>query len=264
MPKIHPTAIVDKAARLADSDEIGAYSTVGPGVTLGEGVRLVSHVCIEGVTEIGEGCVIHPFASLGGAPQHLGYKGEPTQLIIGARNVIREHVTMNTGTVAGGGVTRVGSDSLYMTASHVAHDCVVGDNVVFANNATLGGHVQVGEFVFLGGLAAVHQFSRIGHYAFIGGVSAVTKDVIPFGSVWGVHAHLEGLNLVGLKRRGFSREEINDLRSAYRLLFAEEGTFQERLEDVGRVFSGAKRVMEIVDFIRADANRPLCLPRNDD
>jgi len=264
MTKIHPTAIVDKAAKLHDSVEVGAYSTIGPGVTLGENVRLVSHVCLDGVTQIGADCIIHPFASLGGSPQHLGYKGEPTQLIVGERNVIREHVTMNTGTVAGGGVTRVGSDSLYMTASHVAHDCVVGDNVVFANNATLGGHVQVGDFVFLGGLAAVHQFSRIGHYAFIGGVSAVTKDVIPFGSVWGVHAHLEGLNLVGLKRRGFSREEINDLRAAWRMLFAEEGTFQERLEDVARVFSGSGRVMEIVDFIRADANRPLCLPRNDD
>lgn len=264
MAKIHPTAIVHEHAKLADTVEVGAFSTVGPGVTLADGVKLVSHVVIEGVTSIGEGCVIHPFASLGGAPQHLGYKGEPTQLIIGDRNIIREHVTMNTGTVAGGGVTRVGSDSLYMTASHVAHDCVVGNHVVFANNATLGGHVQVGDFVFLGGLAAVHQFSRVGRYAFIGGVSAVTKDIIPFGSVWGVHAHLEGLNLVGLKRRGFSREEINDLRSSYRLLFAEEGTFQERLEDVARVFAGSERVMEIVDFIRADANRPLCQPRTDD
>jgi UDP-N-acetylglucosamine acyltransferase len=264
MPNIHPTAIVHDGARLADSVEIGAYSIVGPGVTLAEDVRLLSHVNIEGVTSLGEGTIVHPFASLGSPPQHLGYKGEPTQLIVGARNVIREHVTMNTGTVAGGGVTRIGNDSLFMTASHVAHDCVVGNNVVFANNATLGGHVQVGDFVFLGGLAAVHQFSRVGHYAFIGGVSAVTKDVIPFGSVWGVHAHLEGLNLVGLKRRGFSREEINDLRAAWRMLFAEEGTFQERLEDVARVFAGAPRVMEIVDFIRADANRPLCLPRNDD
>jgi UDP-N-acetylglucosamine acyltransferase len=264
MAKIHPTAIVHDGAKLADSVEVGAYSVVGPDVTLGEGVRLISHVNIEGVTEIGAECVIHPFASLGGAPQHLGHKGEPTQLIIGERNVIREHVTMNTGTVAGGGVTRVGSDSLYMVGSHVAHDCMVGDRVTFANNATLGGHVQMGDFVFIGGLAAVHQFSRIGRYAFIGGVSAVTKDVIPFGSVWGVHAHLEGLNLVGLKRRGFSREEINDLRSAFRLLFAEEGTFQERFEDVARLFAGAPRVMEIVDFIRAEANRPLCLPRNDD
>jgi UDP-N-acetylglucosamine acyltransferase len=264
MPKIHSTAIVHDGAQLADSVEIGAYSIVGPGVVLAEDVRLLSHVNVEGLTEIGEGCVVYPFASLGSPPQHLGHKGEATRLIIGARNVIREHVTMNTGTVAGGGVTRVGSDSLFMTASHVAHDCVVGDKVTFANNATLGGHVQVGDFVFMGGLAAAHQFSRIGRYAFIGGVSAVTKDVIPFGSVWGVHAHLEGLNLVGLKRRGFTRESINDLRAAYRMLFADEGTFQERLDDVARVFAHVEQVMEIVDFIRADANRPLCLPRNDD
>lgn len=264
MAKVHPTAIVHDGARLGADVEIGAFSIVGPDVVLGDGVRLYSNVIIDGHTEVGESCVIHPFASLGGAPQHLGHKGEPTRLIIGARNVIREHVTMNTGTVAGGGVTKVGSDSLYMVGSHVAHDCIVGDRVTFANNATLGGHVVVGDFVFMGGLCAAHQFSRIGRYAFIGGVSAVTKDVIPFGSVWGVHAHLEGLNLVGLKRRGFSRESINDLRAAYRMLFADEGTFQERLEDVARVFASAEQVMEIVDFIRADANRPLCLPRNDD
>jgi len=162
--------------------------------------------------------------------------------------------------VFGGGVTRVGGDGLFMTASHVAHDCIVGDHVVFANNATLGGHVTVGDNVFLGGLSAAHQHTRIGRNAFIGGVSAVTKDVIPFGSVWGVHAHLEGLNLVGLKRRGFAREVINDLRSAYRLLFAPEGTFQERLEDVARDFSGSPEVCELIDFIRADAGRPLCMP----
>ena len=264
MAKVHPTAIVQDGARLGADVEIGPYSTVGPGVVLGDGVRLISHVNIDGLTEIGEACVVHPFASLGTAPQHLGYKGEATRLLVGARNVIREHVTMNTGTEAGGGITRVGSDSLYMVGSHVAHDCIVGDRVTFANNATLGGHVQVGDFVFMGGLCAAHQFSRIGRYAFIGGVSAVTKDVIPFGSVWGVHAHLEGLNLVGLKRRGFSRESINDLRAAYRLLFADEGTFQERLDDVAETYTGSEFVMEIVNFIRADANRPLCLPRNDD
>jgi UDP-N-acetylglucosamine acyltransferase len=167
---------------------------------------------------------------------------------------------MHTGTVLGGGVTRVGSDSLFMVASHVAHDCEVGDHVILANHAALGGHVHMGDYVFMGGLSAVHQHTRIGRQAFIGGVAAVTKDVIPFGSVWGVYAHLEGLNLVGLKRRGFSRETINDLRAAYRLLFAPEGTFQERLDDVARVFTGSPEVAEIVDFIRIDANRPLCLP----
>jgi UDP-N-acetylglucosamine acyltransferase len=261
---IHSTAIVHDGATLGAGVEIGPWCIVGPDVSLGDGVRLLSHAVVDGATEIGAECVIHPFARLGGDPQHLGHKGEKTRLVVGQRNIIREHVTFNTGTVSGRGVTTVGNDGLYMTGSHVAHDCIVGDRVVFANNATLGGHVHVDDFVFLGGLCAAHQFSRIGRYAFIGGLSAVTKDVIPFGSVWGVHAHLEGLNLVGLKRRGFSRDAINDLRAAYRLLFADEGTFQERLDDVARVFGGSEYVMEIVNFIRADANRPLCQPRNDD
>ena len=260
MTLIHPTAQVAPGAVLGEGVEIGPYCVLGPRVVLGDRVRLVSHVVIEGVTEIGEDSVVHAFAVLGGAPQHLAHKGEPTQLIVGARNQIREHVTMHTGTVLGGGVTRVGSDSLYMVASHVAHDCVVGNHVVFANNATLGGHVHMGDYVFMGGLSAVHQHSRVGRYAFIGGLAAVTREVIPFGSVRGNPAGLEGLNLVGLKRRGFSRETINDLRSAYRLLFAPEGTLQERIEDVARVFSASPEVAEIVDFIRDDANRPLCLP----
>ncbi len=260
---IHPSALVDPKAQLGTGVEIGPYCIVGPDVVLRDGVRLLNHVNVEGNTELGEGCTVHSFASLGGAPQHLAHKGEPTRLIVGARNSIREHVTMNTGTVVGGGVTRVGDDGLFMVASHVAHDCVVGDHVVFANNATLGGHVHMGDYVFMGGLSAVHQHTRVGRQAFIGGLAAVTKDVIPFGSVWGVYAHLEGLNLVGLKRRGFGREQIKDLRSAYRLLFGPEGTFQERLDDVARVFAHHPDVSEIVDFIRAGASRPLCLPTLD-
>ena len=261
--KIHPTAIVDPKAELGEGVEIGPYCIIGPDVTLGAGVHLLSHVNIEGVTELGEGCTVAPFASLGGSPQHLAHRGEPTRLVVGKRNSIREHVTMNAGTVMGGGLTRVGDDGLFMVGSHVAHDCVVGDHVVFANNATLGGHVHMGDYVFTGGLSAVHQHTRVGRQAFIGGLAAVTKDVIPFGSVWGVYAHLEGLNLVGLKRRGFGRDQIKDLRAAYRLLFGPEGTFQERLEDVARVFDHNEDVREIVDFIRADANRPLCLPTLD-
>ena len=257
---VHPSAVVDPRAQIAADVEIGPYCIVGPHVTLNAGVRLLHHVVVEGVTELGADCTVHAFASLGGPPQHLAHKGEPTRLVVGARNSIREHVTMNSGTIAGGGVTRVGDDGLFMVGAHVAHDCVVGDHVVFANNATLGGHVHMGDYVFMGGLSAVHQFTRVGRQAFIGGLAAVTKDVIPFGSVWGVYAHLEGLNLVGLKRRGFSRDQIKDLRSAYRLLFAHEGTFQERLVDVARVFSASAEVREIVDFIRADATRPLCLP----
>ena len=264
MVEIHPTAIVHPDAALGDNVVVGPYSTIGPNVVVGANTRLISHVVLDGCTEIGEACTLHPFVYLGAAPQHVAHRGEPTRLVIGARNVIREHVTMHTGTVLGGGVTRVGSDSLYMIGAHIAHDCIVGDNVTFANNATLAGHVRVGDYVFMGGLCAVHQFSRIGRYSFVGGGAIVTKDIIPYGSVWGNHAHLEGLNLVGLKRRGFSREVINDLRAAYRLLFADEGTFQERVEDVARVFAGSQEVNEIVDFIRADAERPLCQPHVDD
>ena len=260
---VHPTALVDPKAEIGEGVQIGPYCIVGPNVRLADGVRLSSHVNIEGHAEIGQGCDIHAFASLGGPPQHLAHKGEPTRLVVGARNSIREHVTMNTGTVGGGGVTQVGDDGLFMVGSHVAHDCVVGNHVVFANNATLGGHVHMGDYVFMGGLSAVHQHTRVGRQAFIGGLAAVTKDVIPFGSVWGVYAHLEGLNLVGLKRRGFGRDRIKDLRSAYRLLFGPEGTFQERLDDVARVFAENPDVREIVDFIRADASRPLCLPASD-
>ena len=260
---VHPTALLDPAAQLGADVEIGPYCTVGPKVRLGDRTRLISHAVIEGHTTLGEDCVVHAFAALGAPPQHLAHRGEDTRLEVGARNHIREHATMHTGTVQGGGVTRVGSDGLFMVGTHVAHDCVVGERVAMANNAALGGHVKVGDYVFVGGLAGVHQHTRIGRYAFIGASAMVTKDVIPYGSVWGNHAHLEGLNLVGLKRRGFSRETINNLRSAYRLLFGPEGTFQERLEDSGRVFASTPEVREIVDFIRADASRPLCLPTID-
>ena len=260
MPDVHPTAIVHEGAKIGAGAEVGPYCILGSGAVIGRSVRLISYVVVEGLTEIGEHCVVHPFAVLGGAPQHLAHKGEPTRLTIGDRNIIREHVTMHSGTALGRGVTTVGSDGLYMVGSHVAHDCIVGDHVVFANNATLGGHVQVGDYVFMGGLSAVHQWSRIGRHSFIGGLAPVTKDVIPYALV-GNDAHLEGMNLVGLKRRGFARDTINDLRAAYRMLFAEEGTFQERLEDVARVFGRSPEVSEVVAFIRADANRPLCLPK---
>ena len=257
---VHPTAIVEPGAELAEGVQVGPFCTISAHVRVGPRVRLKSHVVLEGATEIGADCVVGPFAMLGGSPQHLAHRGEPTRLVIGERNTIREHATMHAGTVGGGGVTRVGSDGLFMVGTHVAHDCLVGDGVAMANCAALGGHVQVGDHVFVGGLVGVHQHTRIGRQAFIGASAMVTKDVIPFGSVWGNHAHLEGLNLVGLKRRGFPRETINDLRSAFRLLFAPEGTFQERLVDAARVFADSPEVQEIVSFIRADANRPLCLP----
>lgn len=263
MTTVHPTAIVGKGAELANDVEIGPYCIVGDQVKLGASTRLLSHVVIEGVTELGENNTVHSFASLGGPPQHTAYRGEPTRLVIGDRNLIREHVTMNIGTASSHGLTTVGSDGFFMIGSHVGHDCTVGDKVTMANGATLGGHVTVADFVILGGLCAVHQNCRVGRYAFVGGCAAVAKDIIPYGSAWGNHAHLEGLNLVGLKRQGLSREVINDLRGAYRMLFADEGAFQERVEDVARVFAGSERVREIVDFIQADAGRPLCLPHSE-
>lgn len=260
---IHPTAIVAKGAELAAGVSVGPFCVIGDRVRLGAGTQLLSHVVIEGRTELGAGNTVHPFSVLGGPPQHTAYAGEDTQLVIGDDNIIREHVTMNLGTARGGGQTRVGSNGFFMIESHVGHDCVVGDHVILTKQATLGGHCLIGDYVIVGGLAAVHQFTRVGRHAMIGGLAAVVKDVIPYGSVWGNHAHLEGLNLVGLKRRGFSRESINTLRAAYRLLFADEGTFQERLADTVETYSSSPEVMEIIDFIRADANRSLCLPERE-
>jgi UDP-N-acetylglucosamine acyltransferase len=261
--EIHPTAIVAKGAELADGVSVGPFAIVGEHARIGARTQILAHVVIEGRTRIGEDCLIRNFSNLGGPPHHTGYKGEPTELVIGDRNRIWEHVTMHIGTPDAGGVTKVGDDGMFMATSHVGHDCIVGDNVILAHSATLGGHVHVGDFVMVSGLAAVHQHCRVGRYSFIGGLAAVTKDVIPYGLVWGNHAHLEGLNLVGLKRRNFTRETIADLRSAYRLLFAQEGAFQERIDDTARTFGHSAPVMEIIDFIRADAGRPVCLPERE-
>jgi len=263
MTCIHPTAIIHGGARLGTDVHIGPYCIVGEAVVLGDRTRLASHVVLEGHTAIGEDCVIHPFACLGAAPQHSGHKGEPTRLVVGDRNIIREHVTMHCGTAMGRGVTQVGSDGFFMAGAHIGHDCIVGDRVTMANTATLGGHVQVEDHVIIGGLAAAHQNTRIGRHAFVGGMAGVNHDVIPFGNVWGNHAHLEGLNLVGLKRRGFSRDVINTLRAAYRMLFAEEGTFQERVEDTASAYAHSAEVMEILNFIRADSGRPLTTPQRE-
>ncbi len=261
MPVIHPTAIVELGARVADDVEIGPYSVIGRDVELGPGVRLESHVVIAGRTRIGAGCHIFPFASIGQPPQDLKYAGEPSELIVGYNNVIREYATMNPGTRGGGMVTRVGDDGLFMVGIHVAHDCFIGNNVIMANNATLGGHVVVEDFAVLGGLSAIHQFVRIGRHAMVGGMSGVENDVIPYGSVMGDRAHLSGLNIVGLKRRGVDRDDIHALRRAYRLLFAHEGTMAERLADVRQLFADNEAVMEIVEFIDSDSTRAVCQPK---
>ena len=257
---IHPTAIIEDGAEIGEGAAIGAFTHVGPKVKVGPRVTLHSHVIVSGATVIGAGTVIYPFAAIGGSPQHLRYREEETRLAIGEDNIIREHVTMNVGTVAGRGETKVGHKGFFMTACHVAHDCVIGDNVIMANNATLGGHVFIEDFAFLGGLCAIHQFCRIGAFAFVGGCAAVPTDVIPYGSAMGNHANLNGLNIVGLKRRGLGRAEIHDLRGAYRLLFADSGTFQERLTEVEEKFGERPEVARIVAFIKADARRPLMTP----
>ncbi len=257
---IHPTAHVDPGARLGEGVEIGAWTIVGPNVVLGDGVRLASHVVIQQDTTVGAGTTIHPFCLLGGDPQHGGYKGEPVALEIGANSTIREHCTFNRGTPGDRKLTTVGSNGLFMTGAHVGHDCVVGDNVTFANNATLGGHARVGDRVFLGGLAAVHQFGRIGQGAIVGGLSAVTRDVIPYGSAWGNHVRLHGLNLIGLKRKGYGKEAVRRLLAAYRDIFEGEGLFSTRLDAAAATYADLPEIHEIIAFIREDTRRPVALP----
>jgi len=260
--KIHPTAVIEPGARIGASVEIGAFSVIGSEVALADGVHIHPHVVIAGKTEIGAGTQIFPFASLGQAPQDRKFRGEESRLVIGAGNVIREYVTMNPGTEQGGHVTRIGDNGLFLAGAHIAHDCVIGNNVLLVNNATLGGHCVVEDFASVGGLSAVHQFVRIGAYAFIGGMSGVENDVIPFGIALGNRANLAGLNIVGLKRHKFDREQIHGLRKAYRMLFATEGTLMERLDDVEKMFGEDRHVRRIVDFVKAESSRSLCVPRN--
>lgn len=257
---IHSSAVVDSGARLGKGVEIGPYCWVGPKVELADLVLLISHVTVSGRTKIGPRSVIYPFASLGHPPQDLKYKGEDSLLEIGSENRIREHVTMSPGTQGGGMVTLVGDRNLFMAGSHVAHDCRIGDDVVLANSVHLGGHVSVENCAVLGGLSAIQQRVRIGHHAMVGGMSGVERDVIPFGVVTGNRARLSGINLIGLERRGFSREDIRVLRAAYRMLFAPEGTLAERLEEVERAYGGHKLVHQITDFIARRADRPICQP----
>ena len=263
MTQIHSTAIIEQGARLGEGAVIGPYCCVGGTVELGDGVRLHSHVVVAGRTTIGPNTHVYPFASIGHPPQDLKYKGEDSELVIGANNVIREHATINPGTAGGGMITRIGNNCLFMVGAHVAHDCNVANHVILANNATLAGHVAVDDFAILGGLSAVHQFCRIGRHAMIGGMSGVENDVIPYGSVTGNRARLEGLNIIGLRRRGFSRSEVAAMRKAYRLLFAQEGTMAERLEDVAEMYKDNDAVMEIVGFIRSDSSRAICQPKSE-
>jgi UDP-N-acetylglucosamine acyltransferase len=262
MAGVHPSAVVDRKAKLGTDVTVGPFCVVGPEVELGDRVTLISHVSVGGRTAIGHDTTVYPFSSLGHPPQSLKYKSEPSTLTIGAHNTIREHVTMNPGTRDGGMATSVGDHGLFMVGVHIAHDCKVGSNVIMANNATLGGHVVVGDFAYLGGLSAIHQFVRIGPHAMIGGLSGVENDVIPYGLVMGDRARLSGLNIIGLKRRGFSRDDIHTLRTAYRLLFAQEGTMAERLDDVAALYRESRPVLDVVEFIMVDSTRPICQPKS--
>lgn len=262
MTRVHSTAVVEPGAEIGIEVDIGPLSFVGANVKLGDGVKIHSHVVVTGHTTIGDGTEIFPFASIGHVPQDLKFGGEVSYLEIGQHNRIREHVTMNPGTEGGGLWTRVGSHGLFMMGAHVAHDCMLGDHIIMANNATLAGHCVVGDHAFLGGLCAVHQFVRIGGHSFVGGMSGLENDLIPFGMAIGNRASLSGLNIIGLKRHGFDREQIHDLRKAYRMLFAEEGTLKERLEDVDKLFGNDPGIQKIVEFIQAGSDRRVCVPRS--
>lgn len=257
---VHPTAVVDDGARIDPTARIGPFCVIGPGVTIGARVELRSHVVVTGETEIGEDTVVFPFAVIGEIPQDLKYKGEASRLEIGKRNRIREHVTMNGGTEGGGGLTRIGDDGLFMAGCHVAHDARIGDRVIVVNSAAVAGHCVIEDDVIIGGLSGIHQWVRIGRGAIIGAVTMVTNDVIPYGLVQAPRGELDGLNLVGLKRRGVSRSDITALRAAFQMLAQGEGTFHDRAERLGNE-SDSDYVREIVDFVLGESGRSFLTPR---
>jgi UDP-N-acetylglucosamine acyltransferase len=257
MGKHHPSAVIDGKAELASDVEVGAYSVIGAGVKVGGGSKLHSHVVVQGRTLIGEGNVIYPFATVGSPPQDLKYKGEPSQLVIGDRNTIREYVSLNPGTTGGGMVTRIGDQNLLMMYCHIAHDCIVGNRNVIANGATLGGHVTIEDFVIIGGLVGIHQFVRIGNGAILGAGSMVSMDVPPYCNATGDRARLRGLNLEGLKRRGFDKTVIDAIRKAYRIAFQSKLKTEAALEKIRCDLSGIAEVEKFVNFI-ANSQRGIC------
>jgi UDP-N-acetylglucosamine acyltransferase len=260
MAMVDPTARIESGATIGNNVSIGPYCIVGANVAIGDECRLLAHVSVAGHTAIGSRTVIYPFASLGAPPQSVKYKGGPTRLVVGSDCDIREGVTMSIGTEEGGGLTSVGDRCFCMVGSHVGHDCHVGNDVTFANNAVLGGHVSVGDRAFLGGQAAVHQFVRVGEGAMIAGVTGVARDVIPYGFAFGHRAELVGLNMVGLKRRGVGRADLHRLRACYRALFMGEGTFRERLDAAAEKFGSDPFAGKIVDFLRQGGLRPIMMP----
>jgi UDP-N-acetylglucosamine acyltransferase len=260
MMAIHPSAVIEPGAQVDPSASVGPFCVVGAQVVLGADVVLKSHVVVTGQTRIGAGTVIFPFAVIGEIPQDLKFKGEDSRLEIGARNRIREHVTMNCGTDGGGGVTRVGDDNLFMAGCHIAHYAIIGNHVVVVNNAAVAGHCVIEDHVIIGGLSGIHQWVRIGRGAIIGAVTMVTNDVIPYGLVQAPRGHLDGLNLVGLKRRGVARADITALRAAFQMLAQGDGTFHDRAARLGADTQSAY-VREIVDFVMADSGRHFLTPK---
>jgi UDP-N-acetylglucosamine acyltransferase len=258
---VHPTSVVESGVKLHESVSIGPFCHVGANAEIGTGSTLVSHVSVRGNTRLGKNCTLHPFAAVGGNPQVIGMGESPeSRLEIGDNCVFREYATAHSGMPKFGGLTQVGPNCYIMIGAHIAHDCRIGANVVMANNVSLAGHIEVGDNVWFGGLSAVHQFSRIGRNAFIGGGAIVVEDVIPFGSVVGNHAKLAGLNTVGLKRRGFSKSDLHEIRSAYKAVFEGNGLFKDRLETATKTFEGQPLAMELIDFIRQGGDRPICKP----
>lgn len=263
MSKIHPSAVIEDGAIIGADVEIGPFCHIGPDVKLGGGARLSSHVVIAGRTTIGDGLKAFSFSSIGHQPQDLKFSGEQSTLTIGKNCTIREGVTINPGTQGGGMKTVIGDNCAILANAHVGHDCLVGNHVILVNNVMLAGHVTMGDYAICAGGSAVIQFTRVGPHAFVGGLTGLENDLIPYGLAMGNRAHLAGLNMVGLRRRNFTREAVHDLRRAYRLLFAEEGTLKERVEDVSAEFAGHPQVEEIVNFIREGGDRAICQPRTD-
>jgi len=254
---IHTSAIVAPGATIGVGVRIGPWCHIGPDVVIEDGATLISHVVVEGQTRIGPEVVLYPFCTVGLPPQDLKYKGEPTRTEVGARTQVREHCTIHRGTVTGTGLTKVGEDCLLMAVVHVAHDCELGNGVLVANNVVMGGHVTIGDHAVIGGAAAIHQFVRIGRAAMIGGVSGVEADVIPFGAVMGNRARLSGLNVIGLRRRGFNRAQIHVLRDAYRSLFGTDGTFEQRVAETRARLGEDMLVAELLEFIDQPSKRGL-------
>src|ERR1700756_1709052 len=258
MSMIDPTARIEDGAVIGEGTSIGPYCIIGRHVVIGANCKLIAHVHITAQTTIGDGTTIYPFVSLGTPPQSLSYRGELTKLTIGSGCTLRESVTMNAGTVAGGGITSVGDRGYFMNCSHVGHDCHVGNDVIFATSATLGGHCEIGDFVFIGGLSAVHQFTRIGSQVMVGGVCGVRDDVIPFGLVNGQYAALEGLNLIGMKRRNFTKQRLAAVRAFYQKLFYGPGVFADRLEGVQGMAGGDPAIRGNLRFIPGGQQRAPC------